>query len=291
MPDTWSFGLTGYPLGHSISPILHQSALDQAGLFGCYWLFPINPEKDGDKNLAELLKRLRIGQLHGLNVTIPHKQRVLSLVDDLTPSAAAIGASNTLYMDANSRLIGDNTDAPGFWDDVNHLPLKGEKNALILGAGGAARAVVYALLTHGWNIHITDIFEEQTQSLCSHFAAQKLDSGSLQGIEFSPKSIGSAAENASLIVNTTPVGMHPKVEESPWPEGVPFPKGACLYDVVYNPMETRLMQQAKAAGLPCRCGLGMLVGQAALAFERWTGFSPDRNLMLEAALQEKRSDS
>jgi len=290
MPETWSLGLIGFPLGHSISPALHQSALQQAGLKGSYSLFPVSPEEDGKKGLVALMQLLRSGQLQGLNVTIPHKQNVLSLVDDLTPSAAAIGASNTLYM-KGGRLIGDNTDAPGFWGDLQHLPLNGAATALILGAGGAARAVVFALLTHGWQVRITDLFEKQTKSLCEHFSAQSLDASGLQAIDFTPRAIAAAAQNCSLIVNTTPVGMHPKVEESPWPENVPFPKDACLYDVIYNPMETRLMQLAKTAGLPCRNGLGMLVEQAALAFERWTGFAPSRDLMLEAFLHPARSDS
>jgi len=281
MPENYSLGLIGYPLGHSVSPVLHQTALAEAGLMGKYDLFQISPLPDGRGELEALINRLRSGELHGLNVTIPHKQSVFSLVNELTPSAAAIGAVNTLYMKSN-QLVGDNTDAPGFWGDLSHLPIQNLRSALVLGAGGAARAVVYALLTRGWTVCITDLRQEQVDSLYMHFSAQDLDSSKLEVIVFSPQSIEQAGLECDLIVNTTPMGMHPNIESCAWPEAIALPTHACIYDVVYNPIETKLLKSAAAAGLPCRNGLGMLVEQAALAFERWTGFSPSRSLMLEA---------
>jgi shikimate dehydrogenase len=281
MPDSYSLGLIGFPLGHSLSPVLHQTALAEAGLNGSYELFSIPPLPEGQADLKLLLARLRSGELKGLNVTIPHKQSVLPLVDDLTPSAAAIGAVNTLYMKFG-QLVGDNTDAPGFWADLAHLPIQNVKSALVLGAGGAARAVVYALLTRGWIVSITDLRQEQVYSLYTHYSAQDFDSSKLEVVPFTPKAIEQAGLISDLVVNTTPMGMHPNVEGCAWPEVFALPKQACIYDLVYNPMETRLLKRASAAGLPCRNGLGMLVEQAALAFERWTGFSPPRARMLEA---------
>ena len=137
MPDHYKLGLIGYPLGHSLSPVLHQTALAEAGLSGKYELYPVPPLPEGQQDLEAMLDRLRSGELHGLNVTIPHKQSVLPLVDDLSPSAAAMGAVNTLYM-RSGQLIGDNTDAPGFWADLSHLPIQKAETALVLGAGGAA---------------------------------------------------------------------------------------------------------------------------------------------------------
>ena len=281
MPENYSLGLIGYPLGHSVSPVLHQTALTEAGLKGKYDLFQISPLPDGQGELETLINRLRSGELHGLNVTIPHKQSVLSLVDELTPSAAVIGAVNTLYM-KSGQLVGDNTDAPGFWADLSHLPIQNAKSALVLGAGGAARAVVYALLTHGWTTRITDLRQEQVDSLYTHFSAQDLDASKLEVIPFTPQAIEQAGLESDLIVNATPMGTHPNIENCAWPEKISLPKQVCIYDLVYNPMETKLLKIAAAAGLPCRNGLGMLVEQAALAFERWTGFSPSRSLMLEA---------
>ncbi|MHB8088653.1 MAG: shikimate dehydrogenase [Anaerolineaceae bacterium] len=281
MPENYSLGLIGYPLGHSLSPALHQTALAEAGLKGKYDLFQISPLPDGQGELEALINHLRSGELHGLNVTIPHKQSVLSLVDELTSSAKIIGAVNTLYM-KSGHLFGDNTDAPGFWGDLTHLPLQNAKTALVLGAGGAARAVVYALLTRDWTIRILDLRQEQVDGLYMHYSAQDLDSSKLEVIPFTPQAIEQAGLESDLLVNTTPMGMHPDIEKCAWPEAISLPLHACIYDVVYNPMETRLLKRAEAAGLPCRNGLGMLVEQAALAFERWTGFSPSRERMLEA---------
>ncbi len=281
MPDTYSLGLTGFPLGHSLSPVLHQTALAEAGLTGKYELFTVPPLPEGQKDLEVLLNRLRSGELHGLNVTIPHKQSVIPLVDELSPSAAAMGAVNTLYV-RFGKLVGDNTDAPGFWGDLAHLPIQKAKSALILGAGGAARAVVYALLTHGWTVRITDLRQEQVDSLYTHYSAQELDSSRLEVIPFAPQAIETAGLDSDLVVNTTPVGMHPNIDHCAWPGNIPLPARACIYDVVYNPMETKFLRLAAGAGLPCRNGLGMLVEQAALAFECWTGFAPSRTRMLEA---------
>jgi len=284
MSSSYSFGLIGYPLGHSLSPILHQAALAEAGLVGDYSLFQVPPLPEGQQELDVLLNRLRSGELQGLNVTIPHKQSVLPLVDDLTASAKAIGAVNTLYMQAD-RLIGHNTDAPGFLADVNKLPLYETKVALILGAGGAARAVVYALLNQGWQIRITDIRPQQVIDLHEHFSHQSVEISRLLVTDFSSAAIHKAADGAHLIINATPIGMHPNVDACPWPEGLPFSENACLYDVVYNPAQTKLMNLAAAAGLPTRNGLGMLVEQAALSFECWTGFHPSRSLMMDGVIK------
>ncbi|PKN99955.1 MAG: shikimate dehydrogenase [Chloroflexi bacterium HGW-Chloroflexi-4] len=281
MTEPLSFGLIGYPLGHSLSPELHQTALAEAGLIGIYELYPVAPLPDGKEQLESLLNRLRSGELHGLNVTIPHKQSVLPLLDELTPSAAIIGAANTLYMKSD-KLVGDNTDAPGFWADLTHLPIQNASSALILGAGGAARAVVYALLTHGWTVRITDLRQEQVDSLYTHYSIQEIDSTKLAVIPFTPQAIEKAGLESDLVVNATPMGMHPNIEKCAWPDAIALPGQACIYDLVYNPMETRLLNHAAATGLPNRNGLGMLVEQAALAFEIWTGFSASRLHMLEA---------
>ncbi|MCG2784687.1 MAG: shikimate dehydrogenase [Anaerolineae bacterium] len=288
--EAYRLGLTGFPLSHSLSPKLHTAALKAAGLEGSYSLFPVDPARPDE--LAHLLGRVRSGEIHGLNVTIPHKQAVLSLLDELSETAKAIGAVNTIYAQ-NGRLIGDNTDAAGFWEDLSpHLPspkfqrteFRGGTNlplphfrvskmgeagrGLVLGSGGSARAVVFALKAHGWDVAVAARRIEQAQALVTEFglqAAQSLDS---QTTAF------------ELLVNTTPLGMSPNIETCAWDWG--FPLRAFVYDLVYNPPETLLMKRARAAGLQASNGLGMLIEQAALAFELWTGHPADRTAMRES---------
>ena len=167
----YHLGLIGYPLRHSLSPEIHIAALKACGLEGDYSLFPVSP--DDKQGLKSLLNRVRTGEITGLNVTIPHKQNVIPLLYELTPNAQAIGAVNTIYLRDN-KLIGDNTDAPGFLTDLNKFLTteNTEKNisALVIGAGGSARAVVYALVNIGWNVTIAARRIEQGQELAGHYA-------------------------------------------------------------------------------------------------------------------------
>lgn len=281
-PSPLSLGLTGYPLGHSLSPRLHAAALAATGFAGNYELFPVSPEEP--HALADLLKRLRAGELHGLNVTIPHKQAVIPLLDDLTSAARAIGAVNTIYF-RDGQLIGENTDAPGFLADLQQLVgtrlPEPTRHALVLGAGGSARAVVYALLNHGWQVTIAARHLEQAQVLCAGFQSSSFGPR-VSNIEYTGSSIFPLLPGLALLVNTTPLGMSPNTGSSPWPVDLAFPR-ADVYDLVYNPRETLFVRQAREAGLRARTGLGMLVEQAALAFECWTGRSPSREKMFASA--------
>lgn len=277
-------GLIGYPLRHSLSPKIHAAALKSCGLEGEYSLFPIPP--DDLHALKVLLDRVREGGIAGLNVTVPHKQTIIPLLDALTPTASAIGAVNTIFMHKD-QLTGDNTDAAGFLADLRRFfnanvhSLHALKRALILGAGGAARAVVYALLNNGWNVVIAARRPEQAQELIAQFP--NLDSR-LSSLEYSA-ALHSFHPAPCLIVNATPLGMSPHVENSPWPADLPFPACAAVYDLVYNPRETKFTRVARAAVLPAVTGLGMLIEQAALAFEIWTGHNVPRESLL-AAVEE-----
>ncbi len=273
----YPLGLIGHPLGHSLSPKIHAAALAACGLTGDYSLFPIPP--DDLPGLHTLLARLRAGEIHGLNVTIPHKQNVIPLLDALTETAQAIGAVNTISAQ-NGRLIGDNTDAPGFFTDLTRFleksNIQNPKTALLLGAGGSARAVFYALCQAGWQVTVAARRLEQAQALAQSL---KLSCSHIECIELNAV----ADWQGDLLVNTTPLGMAPAIETCPWPEHTPLPDGAVVYDLVYNPRETRLVRQARAAGLPAATGLGMLIEQAALAFEIWTGCRPPRAALWQAA--------
>lgn len=277
-------GLIGYPLGHSLSPKLHNAALRSCGLVGDYSLFPIQP--DDKQSLKDLLARFCSAELTGLNVTIPHKQNVIPFLDQLTVTAEAIGAVNTIYLRRN-KLIGDNTDAPGFLADLKKFLAKlssavsgdgigqREKKALVLGAGGSARAIVYALRKDDWNVTLAARRMEQAGHFVDLFTNDKLQitDFTLSNIELS---------NMTLIVNTTPVGMNPNKDQSPWPENYPFPPEAAVYDLVYNPGETRFVKEARVQGLSAITGLGMLMEQAALAFELWTGRRVSPEIMSSA---------
>ena len=273
-------GLVGYPLGHSLSPKLHTAALQSCALEGEYRLFPIPPD-DGPL-LEELLVHVRSGEIHGLNVTIPHKQQVIPYLDELTATARSIGAVNTIYV-RGDQLIGDNTDAPGFLYDLKGLLtmetlVTADLNALVLGAGGSARAVVYALLNDEWKVKIAARRMEQAGQLVKSFSNDQLQTTDfpLANIELS---------NITLIVNTTPIGMAPNIEQSPWPENLPFPPHAAIYDLIYNPSNTKFVKEACLQGRPARTGLGMLIEQAALSFEMWTGHKPSREIMYHAVKQ------
>ena len=272
-PSTFNLGLIGYPLGHSLSPKIHAAALNACNLQGNYSLFPIPPE---DKPaLQTLLNRVRAGEIRGLNVTIPHKQNIIEFMDELTPTAQVIGAVNTIYM-RGDKLIGDNTDAPGFLSDLNRVIGNRElgigKSAIVLGAGGSARAVVYALASESWKVTIAARRIEQAEQLANSFPTHHfpLTTFDLQPLTF------------DLIVNTTPLGMTPNTESSPLPENLSLPTNVFVYDLVYNPRETKLVRDARAQGLNASTGLGMLIEQAALAFEKWTGHNPPRDLLYQA---------
>jgi len=277
-------GLIGYPLGHSLSPKLHNAALRYCDLQGEYSLFAITP--DDLQSLKDVLDHVRSHEIVGLNVTIPHKQNVIPFLDELAETAEAIGAVNTIYL-RNKKLIGDNTDAPGFLTDLNKFleesfpPVLGEgiegmgKKALVLGAGGSARAVVYALLEDGWNVILAARRIEQAQQLVDLFTNFQL-----QIVDFTLSNI--ELSNITLIVNTTPIGMSPNTDQSPWTENHPFPQHAAIYDLVYNPCETKLVKDARFRGLSAITGRGMLIEQAALAFELWTEIKVPREIMSSA---------
>jgi shikimate dehydrogenase len=301
-------GLIGYPLSHSLSPLILQVAMQWLGIEGEYRLNPVPVLPEGRPALDELLKQVRGGEMHGLNVTIPHKQTVLPYMDELTDSAHTIGAVNTIYM-RSGRLVGDNTDADGFWADLEpRLKSSGNFNrALVLGAGGSARAVVHALLWQGWRITLAARRIEQANNLTLEFQ-QRIPRRSLPGlsefsddpgvhtIPFNPDGLNDFLAQTVvqpsphlLIVNTTPVGMYPDIEANPWLADIPFPNNAYVYDLIYNPAETILIRSARAQGFPASNGLGMLVEQAALAFERWTGSPAPRQAMHAAVSSQPHS--
>lgn len=278
-----SLGLLGYPLSHSLSPRLHAAAFHSMALDGEYRLYPVPPMPDGLAKITALFQRLHAGEIDGLNVTIPHKQVVLSHLDGLTAAAQSIGAVNTIFHQ-DGRLIGDNTDAPGFLSDLARLlPVAPRSQlALVLGAGGAARAVVYSLLSTGWQVTLAARRLEQAEALANSLQVALPTPQRASPITLDAVTLRSLLPRIGLIINASSAGMLPDVESNPWPAALPFPEHAFIYDLVYKPVETALLRQARTAGLPGANGLGMLVEQAALALERWSGRAVPRQAMWQA---------
>lgn len=272
---TQLIGLLGWPVSHSFSPVMHNAALSALGLNWIYVPLPVPPERVGEAVLG--LPGLGF---RGVNVTVPHKQAVMPFLDEISPAAATIGAVNTILVEqASARLIGSNTDWRGFLADLaaQEVEIIG-RDCLVLGAGGSARAVVYGLQQAGGVVTVIARRLEQAQQL-----AADLGDGSVH--EILPLAVlgGIVSKlEAPLIVNTTPLGMSPHVEQTPWPDDLPLPQGAFVYDLVYNPPETRFMRQAAASGCRTCNGLGMLLRQGAEAFILWTGQQPDLDVMKEA---------
>jgi shikimate dehydrogenase len=303
-------GLIGYPVGHSVSPQMQQAALDHYNLDIRYELWETAPD-----NLSSFVDELRRPEYLGANVTVPHKGAMLQLVDEVEALASEVGAVNTI-VNRDGRLCGFNTDAGGFLKALNKDGGfdPAEKRAVILGAGGVARAATFALCKAGIeSLTITDIDIERAQSLKTDLERSLArtqgkpprscyDAKDITWIDsltykmwplpkidaFSPNDpqFRSTVSNCHLIVNCTPIGMkHSATEnESPLDAGL-IPDKAFVYDVVYNPMETKLLSDAKQAGAGTLNGLAMLVYQGAIAFELWTGKEAPVNIMFEAAKQ------
>lgn len=262
------YGLLGYPLGHTLSPAMQQAAFAARGLEGTYLALPVPPER-----LAGALAGVRAWRLPGLNVTVPHKTAVLPHLDGLTPEAEAVGAVNTLYWDGD-RLMGDNTDVAGFAGALGDRPAG---PAVVLGAGGAARAALKVLGAAPGPVHVLARRVEAGRALLGEFG--------LAGRAAAPGSPEAAAclAEAALVVNATPVGLDGAASPLTAADVARLPGGARVMDLIYNPAETPLMRLARARGLEAEGGLEMLVRQGAAAFARWTGREAPVEAMRRAA--------
>jgi len=270
-------GLIGYPVEHSLSPAMHNSAFAALDLNWCYVPLPVRPER-----LGEAVAGLRALSFVGANVTVPHKEAVMPHLDHVTPEAQAIGAVNTLVM-REGRSIGHNTDWQGFLTALGEGGFDPHgKRAVVLGAGGAARAVVYALAQAGAQVAVLNRTLARAQALAQDLSP--LFPGLLLfSLPLTLQTLGERTAEAHLLVNATSVGTWPEVDQSPWPEDLAFPSHLTVFDLVYNPRQTKLLRQARAAGAKAVGGLGMLVHQGAAAFELWTGKKAPVETMYEAA--------
>ena len=272
-------GIFGYPIGHSLSPVFQQAALDHHEIDARYEAWETHP---GD--LGAAVDRLRGGEYLGANVTVPHKVEVMAHLDEVDELARLIGAVNTIVK-RGDRLTGHNTDAGGFIEALRQAGgfEPGGKRALLLGAGGAARAAAFALVRQGASqliianrtLHRADALARELGGVARGVTAIALADAAALGV---------ATAVADLVVNSTTVGMMHTAEqdESPLPDGV-LSRGCVVYDMVYNPALTPLLAQAELAGATPVGGLSMLIHQGAAAFELWTGRRAPVPVMLAAA--------
>jgi len=275
--ETKLVGLIGWPVEHSLSPAMHNSAFAALELNWCYVPLPVPPER-----LREAVAGLRALGFMGANVTVPHKEAVMPYLDEVALEAQAIGAVNTIAV-RDGNLIGYNTDWRGFLAALSESGFDPQgRRVVVLGAGGAARAVVYALAQAGAQVTVLNRTPTHAQALIQDFSPL-FPSSSLLSLPLTPQTLEERSAEAHLLVNATPVGMWPEVDESLWPEGLPFPGHLTVFDLVYNPRQTKLLQQARRAGAKVIGGLGMLVHQGAVAFELWTGREAPIETMYEAA--------
>ncbi len=271
-------GILGHPLAHSLSPDMHNAAFAALGLDGRYLLLDVPPA-----GLAEAVRNVRVAGFCGASVTVPHKQAVMPLLDEITAEAKAIGAVNTIVRQDN-RLIGDNTDWRGFLVPLREAGFDpAGRSCVVVGAGGAARAVVYALGRAGAaSVHLFNRTSARAEAL-AHDLQPLFPKTVLHAHSILAGAVRDALAHDTmvLLVNATSVGMWPNVDASPWQDDLPIPAGATVYDLVYNPLQTKLLRQAEEAGCRTIHGEGMLVHQGAIAFELWTGRKAPLDVMFD----------
>jgi shikimate dehydrogenase len=280
-------GLIGWPVEHSLSPVMHNAAFQALGLNWKYVPLPVQP-----RGVAAAVRGLAALGFRGANVTVPHKRAVISTLDTATPEALTLGAVNTIVVgdgpDGCGCIHGCNTDADGFALALRDCGFEAEagKSVVVVGAGGAARAVVCSLLQHGISqIVVLNRTLERAQALVSDLGCRLSGAHRLQALRLADQALIEQARSADLLVNATTVGMWPKAEQSVWPHSVPVPRNVLVFDLVYTPEETTLLKQARDAGADAVGGLGMLVHQGALTFRMWTGAPAPMEVMQDTCKQ------
>jgi shikimate dehydrogenase len=273
-------GVLGWPVGHSRSPAIHTAALASTGIDAVYVAFPVPPEQ-----LPAAVGGLRALGALGANVTLPHKERVMELLDELEPAARAIGAVNTIVRDGD-RLIGTNTDGAGLARSLGEAGVRLDgARVLVVGAGGAGRASVFGLAQAGAaEIAVAARRLEQAERLVAELAASTRVP--LRAVDLRDEALREVAGRTDLLVQATSATLGDSAYGASFAAVLPLsslPESAVVVDLVYVPRETAVMKAAAARGLRTVDGLGMLVWQAALAFQRWTGIAPPIDVLRRAA--------
>ncbi|MGO9377083.1 MAG: shikimate dehydrogenase [Dissulfurispiraceae bacterium] len=269
-------GLFGYPVEHSLSPDMHNAAFSYLNLDYCYVTFPVHPDSLGDA--VRGIKALSLG---GINVTVPHKEKVMAFLDEINEEAQFIGAVNTIKNEGG-KLTGFNTDGRGFMQSLAEADIEiRKKNVLIVGTGGASRAIGFYLCKEASQVHLYDVDSLKAEALAKHLYgvrqnADTIDASSKNSVEF--------MAGMDIIINATPLGLRPG-DSSPIDMSL-INKEHIVCDLIYR--ETPLLRAAAEKGCKTMHGLGMLLWQGVIAFEIWTGIRPPADVMKKALLKRMK---
>ena len=258
------YGILGRPVTHSLSPAMHNAAFRELGLNAVYVAFPVT-------DLAQAVAGLRGLDLRGVSVTIPFKEEIIPLIDALDPQAARIGAVNTV-VNRDGRLVGYNTDWLGALQALQAKTKLAGEHVLLLGAGGASRAIAFGILQEGGRVTPTDVDVPKAAALARDLRVEAIP---LDALDQCP---------ATILVNATPVGMEPKIDDIPIDPNR-LGRYRLVMDIVYQPLETRLLREAQARGAATIDGLQMLIHQATAQFELWTGLESPLEVLARAAYE------
>ncbi|MFA5110310.1 MAG: shikimate dehydrogenase [Desulfobaccales bacterium] len=256
------FGILGRPVTHSLSPAMHNAAFRHLGINAVYVAFPVT-------DLPQAVAGLRGLGIGGVSVTIPFKEEIMPLLDEIDPQAAKIGAVNTV-VNREGRLTGYNTDWLGAMTALTAKNSLSGQHVLILGAGGASRAIAFGIINAGGRVSLTDVDQARAAALAKDVGAEAIAQDGLSGCA------------AAILVNASPVGMTPNVDGIPLSPDL-LGRFRLVMDIVYQPLETRLLREAKHRGAATIDGLRMLIHQATAQFKLWTGQEAPAEVMAEAA--------
>jgi shikimate dehydrogenase len=273
-------GIIGDPIEHTMSPAIHNAAFKELELG--YLYLPFNVKKE---DLGKAIEGMKALNMKGLSVTIPHKVDVMQFLDRLDPLAEKIGAVNTIVNDSGI-LTGYNTDASGFLQALLEREIEPEgKKVVILGAGGASRAISFILADRGAElVSLNRLLELDWAEGLADRISQNFTK-KVEALELNRENLLRVLEEADILVNATSVGMAPDIDQTPVDADLLRP-GLVVYDIVYNPVRTRLLRDAEAAGANTISGIDMLVWQGAIAFGEWTGCKAPVDLMRQVAVKQ-----
>jgi len=271
--------LIGDPVEHTMSPAIHNAAFSEMGLDYVYVAFGVKADE-----VPAAINSMKALNIRGMSVTMPHKVAVLKLLDKLDPLAEKIGAVNTVVND-DGILTGYNTDATGFLQAMLERGIEPKgKNITVLGAGGASKAVSFILSDRGANLVILNRLQEFDWAVELARKISQTFSKNVEALELNRDNLVKTLGKTDILVNATSVGMSPDIDETPVPSELLKP-GLIVYDIIYNPVKTKLLKDGEAAGAEIISGVDMLVWQGVHAFEKWTGLKPPFDVMKKEAVK------
>ena len=276
--ETKIYGVIGDPIGHSLSPTIHNVAFRKLGLNAIYLAFQVKSE-----NLVRTVEGFKALNVQGFNVTIPHKTSIMSLLDKVDHLAEKIGAVNTVK-NVDGKLFGYNTDGSGALQALKKSKVKlDNKKIVLIGAGGAGKALAFTFANYAKEMVILNRTEEKaiklSKTISENFSLQ------VKGLKLTQENLKNELKNADLLVNATSLGMYPNVDETPVDKNL-INQNLVVFDVVYNPLKTRFLKEAEEKGAKIVNGLSMFIYQAVEAFKIWTGLNPPVKTMFKVALKE-----